>query len=445
MSLYQYNLDWISAQESMINSPASQKSTADISNYYQQLNAHLWKLAPYPFVIDKSEYQELQQAGKCLMTIQSKILKHLCATKTKSEILAMFDVPADIANCINWQELQLNEFTFGRFDIVATANGYKFIEFNIHASVGCVDLFDSYQYVKQAFSFPQLPENVSPCHLLMQMFAKAIQRKKYRRIVMIEGSEHSKAGYIHISFYRPYMESVSQGIPIYECTELDYQQEWLTAEEGEHTLVMRAFTYSDLSDRADFIQQLYASGATIISDFEAEIRMNKKWFTLFWQSEYQQLLSAEEINVIEKFTARTTQLNDNNLAKLIAEKDNYIFKINHGYGGDGVFFGKSLPTEVLSEKLSQFELTQWSCQETIDSPNLTISSDLNAKPQAHKTVLGLYTNADYCAGMMMRLSKISDIVNVSSGAAILAWLLPVDAKEKENLISCLDEVLEKQS
>jgi len=440
MSIYKFNVDWISAQEKIINSSASIEAATKQRSYYDKLGAYLWELSPYPFLIEKQEYQQLQQAGKSLLAIQSKIMQHLTSTMSKAEILTMFNVPSAIADSIDWHELQQGEFTFGRFDIVASEQGYKFIEINIHASVGCVDLFDSYQIFEQSLGLPSIEGNYSPCLDLISMFSKAIKRKNYQRIVMLEGSEHSKAGYIHISYYQPYIESISEGLPVYACTELDYPQEWLTPEEGEKTLIMRAFTYSDLIDRADFIQQLYGSGATILSNFEAEIRMNKKWFTLFWSEEYRHLLTESEINTIQQYTAKTIALKTNNITSLITDKDKYIFKVNHGYGGEDVFFGNSYSPSDLKQRLSEHQLSQWSCQEVIESPSLIMSHDLTSKPEPHTIVLGLYVNAEHCAGMMMRLSKTSQVVNVSSGAAILAWIIPVNDNEKIKMMNCLDKI-----
>ena len=99
--------------------------------------------------------------------------------------------------------------------------------------------------------------------------------------------------------------------------------------------------------------------------------MHRRWFSLLCDPEYQQLLDAEELAVIERYVPHTFDLTADNLASALADKDRLVFKRSYSYGGKEVFIGDQYSTERLRELLALI-FPDWNCQRRVHTSSLEL-------------------------------------------------------------------------
>ncbi len=438
MNFFDFNNDWIITLEKNKRKIHQAKVNDKIATYENNLGAYRYHVAPYFFLFDEKHFNELSCAIEHIMEAQRKIVKRICKIKKHEEILEYFNLPTDMKDLIDWQELQDGQYTFGRFDVLPHKYGYKFCEFNVHAAVGGIDMFDCYSIFRSKLQLPNIVERYSPFIDMASVVGKILKNGSYKRIVLLDWSTHSKAGYPHISYMKSYIEEICNDIPIIYCTEESYDASWLDPDEGKKTLVLRAFTYGDTNDRGLFIKKLKKSQATLFSDFESEIKMNKKWFAIFWEKEYQSILNDDERNTIKKYIPYTTVLDCHNFERIMNKKDKYIFKITNSYGGDNVFLGKDYSKKEILKKLTEKKLSNWVCQKVVDLPDLVASHDESGDPELHKVVLGIYVSSNQSNGVFLSMRKNIDFGKPISGSARMGWALVVNQDQKNQLISTLN-------
>src|SRR3546814_1578760 len=97
-----------------------------------------------------------------------------------------------------------------------------------------------------------------------------------------------------------------------------------------YTTLFRSYRMA-LYDDVDFhplLARVFDSGATVINKFETEIRSNKKWFAIFHDPKYQNLLTDHE-----RADRKCTRLNSSHYCasrmQSSARKNNFISSLCH--------------------------------------------------------------------------------------------------------------------
>ncbi|HWL87361.1 MAG TPA: hypothetical protein VNO21_16265, partial [Polyangiaceae bacterium] len=204
--------------------------------------------------------------------------------------------------------------------------------------------------------------------------------------------------------------------------------------------------------------RLTESGATLSNGFEAEVRMNKVFLAMLCDDAYQHLFTDEQRDAIRRYLPPTISLNEANFASALARKDELVFKHNTRYGGASVFMGAEHPAEFLKQTLASPPsppflverggpgrggaegLEQWIAQQFVEPDVATLYSEEESTLAEYKFVLGLYFYNGETNGMLVRGSRISRVVNLSSGTGKIGWGVVVDAAERQALLARLESL-----
>ena len=219
-------------------------------------------------------------------------------------------------------------------------------------------------------------------------------------------------------------------VPVLLLDEENYPEELLNSVENKKTLLYRMALYNDV-DFHPLLARIFDSGATIINKFETEIRSNKKWFAIFHDPKYQNILTELERSAILQFVPRSFVLSSENFESLLKDKDRYVFKLNRSYAGSGVYIGADNETEFLRRTLSDFN--KWTVQEIVDCQDLWLPEDETFITKPHKVVLGLFHALDKQSGILVRVNKKVRVINMSHGTKI-GWAFPCSIEEREHLM-----------
>jgi hypothetical protein len=257
-----------------------------------------------------------------------------------------------------------------------------------------------------------------------------------RRVLVCDWSRYRGTNQFAFDFLQ---EALKQALPHLDVRmgyENDYPEEWLQPGSGSDLLVYRGFMYADMDDDGRFIKRICDSGAMVINTFETEIRSNKRWFALLHDAACQRLLDAEELRAVERFVPRTVAIDRGNVDALLAQKDQYVFKLNCSSGGRGVYFGNEHSADELQAVFAKQGPEHWTAQAPIDSTTIDLPCADEASA-AHRLVLGLFLVDGHASGVNVRASKHSRVVNVSLGVASCLWASPSTPDTYQSLLARL--------
>ncbi|KUZ66081.1 hypothetical protein [Burkholderia ubonensis] len=403
-------------------------------DWLDALEARLYVALPQPVLIDRTDYERLGAAARALLSAQLKIARHLVSTQSREALLRRFRVPGHMARFVDWDKFQTGAMTVARMDIVPTADGYQFCEFNVHSAVGGAESHGCYLRFCRALGLPADPQARSPDYHLAQMYTRIAQARGIERIVILDSVHHASLGYPRHDDLAALLQQMNPGCEVANHREDTYPETWLAPELGERTLVHRMFTYDEITDGCAFLARLADSGAVITNTFEAEMRMSKLWLALLWDDRYDALLDDAEREAVRRYVPPTCELTEDNLGALLAERAQWVFKFNHSYGGDGVLIGASTPADELERAIREKGIENWIAQRFVEAETLTMPYDDSEAVAPHHLVLGLYVHDGHTCGFFVRGSASSRVVNLSSGAGKMAWGLVLDAPARRHFI-----------
>ena len=165
--------------------------------------------------------------------------------------------------------------------------------------------------------------------------------------------------------------------------------------------------------------------------------MNKLWFALLHDQQVRAVLDKSELDLIDRYIPYTCEVAKCNVTELVANKNRYFFKRNQSFGGTAVYEGATTPADTLLDLLRDGGALTMTAQEVLDAPAVDFPGDAKSGPEPHHLVFGLYLHNDRSNGMVVRASAHSRVVNVTAGAAKLAWAFCVDESAKGALVSAL--------
>jgi hypothetical protein len=399
------------------------------------------KLFAHPVLFDRAELDALGRAGNALLSAQVKILRHLRAHHSDAEVLDLFAIPRRLAPYMRWENLDRPEETVARLDIIPTRTGYSFCELNVFPGVGCGEAYPAGQLYLRGQRLPEqviasLP--IGPLPALAAMYAEQARRQGLTRVVILESVSHGALGYPRQELLQRALREQSPELTVEILDEQRYPEAWLTRAEGERTLIHRMFTYREVSDDFAFFDRLWQSGAHL-AGFESELRMSKRFLAMMGAPEYRALLSADELAAIERHLPPSYFLTEARLAQALRDREQLVFKWDESasYGGTGVLIGAEHAPAALEEKLRAAGVEHWICQRVVEAETLPLRATNDAEPADYRIVLGLYCYGGTCNGMIVRGSRASRVVNVSSVSGRMGWAFATSEEHRRALIEFL--------
>jgi hypothetical protein len=439
--------------EELIEATAASRELIERRSLLPELDArmvreggHRYHLLPLHFVFPERDCACLAEAASALVSIQTKILRHLHGSIGREGILRTFRVPEAMRRFVNWEELLEPETIVSRFDILQAEDGsYRFCEFNIDSCVGAAEIFEfaadyfSGLGVDVAGSLGVVP----PLRDLAALLAQTAARRGIARIVIFDwsvGGGSGGKGYLSFERMRAYIAQAVHPIPVFIADEKTCPADWLQPEEARRTLFYRGFLMDEMDDGGAFLDRLIALGATVINMYEAEIRMDKAWFVLLHDEVIRRLLTPRERELIDTYLPYTCDVNRHNAASLIEQKSRYVFKEKHSFGGKGIRFGEETPKEELTALLNDHP-GEWTAQEVVPIAPSRFPADAGFRGEPQKVVFGLYLYGSRANGMLFRASTQSRVVNVTVGSARIAWAFCANETKRAELVSSLREAV----
>lgn len=389
----------------------------------------------HPLLFSEAEFVELGRASNALLSAHLKIIQHLFATRSRESVLELLRMPRRLAGFIQWDNLRHGDLTIGRMDIVPTRAGYFFCEFNIFPAVGGGEAYSGANTYLETLGYPQAALVGCPLRELAGLYTAECRKRELRRVVILDSTAHAQLGYPRQELLKRYLEEANPGVSVELLDEVRYPKEWLRRGEGEKTLVHRMFTYEEVTDGFEFFEKLWESGAVLLNGFESELRMSKRFLALLWEPGYQTLFSDEEKAAIQKHLPHAFSLSEENIASALRNKEELVFKWDAGssYGGSGVLMGADWPAEALEQKLREAGLDRWICQRVVEAEAIALRSVDDPAPVDYKLVLGLYSYGGKPNGFLVRGSRTSKVVNITSGGK-MGWAFVVSEAAQRALV-----------
>ncbi|RKI01637.1 hypothetical protein [Corallococcus sp. AB038B] len=389
----------------------------------------------HPLLFSEAEFQELSRACRHLLSAQLKLIGHLIDTRSREGLLDLLRMPRRLVDFIHWDNLRHGDATIGRMDVVPTRQGYFFCEFNIFPGVGGGEAYEGSRAATEALGFPKAGLMNSPLRDLAVLYAEECRKRDLRRVVILDSTGHAQLGYPRQDYLKRYLEELNPDVPVHILDEVRYPEAWLTREEGERTLIHRMFTYEEVTDGFVFLEKLWSSGAVLTNGFEPELRMSKRFLALLCEPGHHALFSDEEVAAIRRYLPHAFSLSEENLADALRDKTGWVFKIDDSssYGGSGVLMGVDWPADVLEQKLREPGIERWICQRVVEAETVRLRAAGDSAPAEYRLVLGFYSYGGEPNGFLVRGSRTSKVVNITSGGK-LGWAFVVSEEGRQAFI-----------
>jgi hypothetical protein len=438
MNFADFNENWISRLSACRDTLRERNANGKVRAYLDSYDAHAFHILPIPVVFPREDYEALVDAGRMLLSAQTKIIRHLYDAMGREGVLRLFRVSAEMVPLIDWDELIRGDRIVSRFDIVPADDGYYFCEINTDSSVAGAEIFDCLQVYADALDWSLADGFLSPHADKAQLVSRLVAEKGLERVLIFGLHMYENMGLPSFELEKAYFQAAMPDITVDIVDEFTYPEALLDPERGAKTLVYRVGVFEDMTCR-DLFGRIVASGATIVNTFESAIRMDKAWFSLFHDARYQAVLDTREVAAIRRYIPHTFQLSGADLDAVLTAKDEYVFKLNHSYGGAGVLLGPEHTVAALRTQLLERDIDNWTVQRLIPFRGIDMPYDEDFDPVTQNVVLAFYLIDGKARGMMIRASRTSRVVNVSQGTAKLVWAIPVDNDERSRLLDQLEQ------
>jgi uncharacterized circularly permuted ATP-grasp superfamily protein len=152
--------------------------------------------------------------------------------------------------------------------------------------------------------------------------------------------------------------------------------------------------------------------------FEAELKMHRLWFALLCDPVYRHLFTADESAAVERYVPHTAVVTPDDLDAVLADKDRLVFKRSYSYGGKGVLLGDQYAPGQLRDLLTR-DATAWIAQRRVPASPLDLPQTDGSTTPVH-LVLGLFLYGDEAAGLLVRGTVDSAVVNLGRGGG-MSW------------------------
>lgn len=389
---------------------------------------HLLSLLPRPLFADPEEIAEVSVQALDLLALQTRLIREELASLGRQGFLSALQIEPRFHDFVNWEELLAPSYMVARLDLLRQGTTFVCCEINADSCVAGAEIYD---IARDALAELGLrPETFPPRPLddLAAMVAETARRMDARRIVILDSSvAGGSAGKGYLSFDRMRKAvAAASGLPVFIADERTYDPDWLSPKEASRTFVHRAFMMDELGEDGGLLGRLLASGTPVRLCYEADIRMDKIWFSRFWEALRAGLLTRTERALVEAFVPESWPLTRDNVASFVAGKDDFIFKQRRAFGGTGILIGAEINASELAAALAQIGPESWIVQRMLNLDRCAMPAYVGSAPELHNIVYGLYVYGTRTNGLLVRGSVSSRVVNVSIGHARLNWAMSVD-------------------
>ncbi|WP_223633154.1 hypothetical protein [Corallococcus sp. EGB] len=73
---------------------------------------------------------------------------------------------------------------------------------------------------------------------------------------------------------------------------------------------------------------------------------------------------------------------------------------------------------MLERKLREPGIERWICQRVVEAETVRLRADGDSKPEEYRLVLGFYSYGGRTTGFLVRGSRTSKVVNITSGGKL---------------------------
>jgi glutathionylspermidine synthase len=390
--------------------------------YVAKEDGHLIDNYPMPVFIPLETYLKLIEASEILIEVQFRILKDLLKKHSPKEILKMFYIPSYLERFIDWKKIATNPPSLGRMDIIFV-DGIRpvFCEFNIDSSIGGGDAFLYIEHAKSRFPdmFPEGCRLDSFYNSLSDYAIKFALELGKKGIGLFFWNDWLDKGLYNSKYLMDHVKA--RNFMIEKISDVDLKTGKKTMEDK---LMYRAFVKEHMIDDLDFIDDLFKKGMVLISDFGDEIYCSKIWFGLLYDENMTSGLSQKEKETIGRYIPRTVIVSEDNIDDLIRKKDEWIFKPVDSFGGKGIMIGEEVVSDEIINAIS-YKSRKWIAQEYIKDSSMLLPKGNNRQYEKYNAVFGLYKAGKEYSGLLLRLSQVTKIVNVTGGKSLISWAVPV--------------------
>ena len=393
---------------------------------------HLLELLPRPIFCDPGEVVDLGRRGRAVVDLQTRLISDITAADGREAFLDRFAVRGHDRRFVNWEELTRPSYLIARLDLLRVEGGFKCCEINVDSCVAGAELFDTARDAFSALGLPVAAMPERPLDQLARLVARVARQRDATRIVILDwsvGGGSGGKGYLNYDRMRDAMARASE-LPVYVADERTYAADWLGPSEATRTFVHRGFMMEEMHDEGAFLDRLLAAGTPVFSTFEADIRMDKGWFALFWDARRAGRLGSSELELIGEFLPETWQIVESNREAFIERKDELIFKTRRSFGGTGIFVGSETPVSALHAAMAMTGAEEWIAQEMLRPERLEMPHAPGSVVVPHEMVYGLYLYGTDSNGLLLRGSTCSRVVNVTAGKARLSWAMAMKQRDR---------------
>jgi uncharacterized circularly permuted ATP-grasp superfamily protein len=174
------------------------------------------------------------------------------------------------------------------------------------------------------------------------------------------------------------------------------------------------------------VEACKARAVCLVNNFSSKPLTVKSLLALFHDPEGQELLSAQERQLVEDLIPRTLRLTEDNMETVRAEQDNFVLKPADGWGAQGLYLGWRCTKEEWSEHLRRSRaIGGYVAQERVPIPSRSLPTWTGDRWECFNYMFDLspYGLAEKAVSPLVRLSP-SEVLNVKQGARIAAvWIL----------------------
>jgi hypothetical protein len=437
MNFATFNRPWLEEMRAQRDHLVASGALDTLQAFRNAQHADKDPLLPIPLTFDRATFEALADAGRLILSAQTKILRSLVQHHPRPEVLRRFGVAAHMESTVDWDELVTGANIVCRFDVVPSSEGYYFCELNPDSCVGGPEIADGLKVLCDAAGWPLTDTMASPQQAAVALLRRQVEQHALQRIALCDWSSNRGNGHLGFDLLRQHLARAMPELEIRLLYHHEYPEAWLDPEEGRRTLVHRGFMYADMTDDGAFMRRLRDSGATIVNTFDSELRIHKSWLAMFCDPAFHHLLSAAEIEAITRYVPHTVSITPENLEDLLRRKAELVFKLGVGFGGQGVWMGVDHSAEHLRGLIEGKGVEHWIAQQMISFEGVEIPFDAKLAFVPHNVVLGVYLIGDRASGLMIRASSSSKVVNIETGVGGYAWAIPMTPEEQAQHIAAL--------
>lgn len=311
-----------------------------------------------PHIITRAQYDEVARAAQTIAIAIERLVQHAL---TDDDLLMELSPTPREAQMARIDPGYSRLCVTSRLDAYLSDDGFKFLEYNAESPAG---VGDQMQLEKVLFGLPHMKQLLGsrahwrpePHKQLLQSLLQAYREwggnNPFPQIAIVDWKGVSTESEFRI--LQKYF--ASEGCPtiIADPNDLEYSDGSLTVGDFAIDIVYKRVVIHEFLERcsADHpLARAYADGRICMANsFRTKLAHKKASFAILSDARYANLFTAEELKVLRRHIPWTRRVREgdvtsfggaeqNLIALIRAEREQFVLKPNDDYGGHGVFLG----------------------------------------------------------------------------------------------------------